>query len=68
MEQEVYTGKVKFFNKSKGFGFLIQDGQGQELFYHVTKIKGQPPKDNDKVQFEIEQGQRGPFAKNVEII
>lgn len=60
------TGTVKFFNASKGFGFITQDG-GSDLFFHVSEIKGQEPRDGDKVEFEVGTGKKGPCAVNVKV-
>ena len=60
-------GKVTFFNTSKGFGF-IKDQQSQEsVFVHANNLS-QPVKENDKVTFEVEPGDRGPVAVNVKIV
>jgi CspA family cold shock protein len=58
------TGTVKFFNVSKGFGFIKVDGSEQEVFVHVTGLVDQI-RDNDKVTFEVNEGQKGPSAVNV---
>lgn len=58
-------GKVKFFNEVKGFGFIIGD-DGKEYFVHQTGVKdGAVITDNDQVEFEVQQGDRGPKAANV---
>lgn len=61
------TGKVKFFNDEKGFGFITQDGTNKEIFVHKTGSK-ENLYENDEVQFTIEQGDRGPFATNVQVL
>jgi CspA family cold shock protein len=61
------TGKVKFFNSTKGYGFIIEDETGLEYFCHISKVNGVIEKD-DNVKFELETSQRGPLAKNVEKI
>jgi len=61
------TGKVKWFNESKGYGFIAEDG-GKELFVHHTGITGNGFKnlyEGQKVQFDTEQGPKGPKAVNV---
>lgn len=63
------TGKVKFFNETKGFGFIINDETGDEIFFHATQVKNSRPlRQNDNVKFEIGDGKRGPAAINVSAI
>ena len=62
------TGTVKWFNDAKGFGFITPDEGGKDLFVHFSAIQGggfKTLKENDKVQFEIGQGAKGPNATNV---
>ncbi len=59
------TGTVKFFNESKGFGFITPDSGGKDLFVHTTAIENGPIADGDKVEYEIGQGQKGPCAEKV---
>jgi len=58
------TGTVKFFNESRGFGFIKEDDTQQEIFVHVSGIK-QPLREGDKVTFEVSQGKKGLNAINV---
>ena len=62
------TGKVKFFNESKGFGFIVADGSGEEIFVHVTGLNGVTLRENDSVSFEVTEGKRGLNAINVKKI
>ncbi len=62
------TGKVKFFNVAKGFGFIVPDNGGVELFFHATNINGNQPKENNKVNYELGDGKRGPSAVMVEVV
>ena len=62
------TGTVKFFNESKGFGFIVDDQSGKEIFVHVTALGGLRIGENDKVSFNVVEGQRGLNAENVEKI
>jgi CspA family cold shock protein len=57
-------GKVKFYNESKGFGFIIANDNGEEIFVHVTGLK-EDISDNDEVEYEVAQGRKGPNAVNV---
>ncbi|GGG00670.1 MULTISPECIES: cold-shock protein [Cysteiniphilum] len=62
------TGAVKFFNETKGFGFIKPDNGGSDLFVHVTALNGLQSLANDqRVSFDIEDGRRGPQAVNVQI-
>ena len=61
------TGTVKWFNPDKGFGFITQDG-GPDVFVHFSAIEGSGYRnleENDKVEFEVTQGPKGPTAANV---
>lgn len=60
-------GKVKFFNAVKGFGFIAGE-DGSEYFVHLTGLeKGVRLNENDTVEFDVEQGDRGPKAVNVKL-
>ena len=59
-------GTVKFFNESKGYGF-IKKADGEDIFVHSSGLIDNIY-ENDKVRFEIEQGRKGPNAVNVEVI
>ncbi|WP_100550745.1 cold-shock protein [Caedibacter taeniospiralis] len=62
------TGAVKFFNETKGFGFIKPDNGGSEVFVHVTALNGLQTLANDqRVSFEVEERRRGPQAINVRI-
>jgi cold shock CspA family protein len=61
------SGKVSFFNDAKGFGFIKDSVTQESIFVHVNNVSGNI-KENDKVSFEVEMGQRGPMALNVKII
>lgn len=60
------TGKVKFFNHKKGFGFILDDETSKEVFVHVTGLIDKI-KDEDQVTFDIVDDRRGPKAINVRL-
>ncbi len=62
------TGTVKFFNETKGFGFILDDNSGQEIFVHVTGLGGRKIRENDRVEYEVIDGRKGLNAVNVKKI
>ena len=60
-------GKVKFFNATKGFGFIQTEGSNEDIFVHSSGLIDDIRED-DRVQFETEQGKKGLNAINVELI
>lgn len=60
------TGKVKFFNETKGVGFIVDDNTGQEVFVHVTGIK-EKIRDGDSVTFETQESKKGISAIDVKL-
>ena len=60
-------GTVKFFNESKGFGFVIDDESKQEYFVHVTGVIDEI-REGDAVEFELAEGKKGLNAVNVKVL
>ncbi|WP_284653297.1 cold-shock protein [Flavobacterium terrisoli] len=60
-------GTIKFFNEAKGFGFITPSNGGADLFVHATGLNGQV-RENDKVSYDVTDGQKGPTATNVNVI
>jgi len=61
------TGTVKFFNESKGFGFIKDEMSSKEYFVHVSGLKSSI-RENDKVAFDLQEGKKGLNAVNVKIV
>ncbi|MEH1129338.1 cold-shock protein [Micromonospora sp. CPCC 206061] len=65
------VGTVKWFNADKGFGFITQDNGGPDVFAHYSAIAAdgyRSLEENQRVEFEIQQGQKGPQAANIRLI
>ncbi len=65
------NGTVKWFNDTKGFGFIEVEGGGKDVFVHHSGINAAGFKslnEGDRVEFDIEEGQKGPAAANVTVI
>jgi CspA family cold shock protein len=60
-------GTVKFFNETKGFGFITPANGGQDIFVHVSGLKDQI-RENDKVSYEVQNGKKGLNAVNVKVM
>ena len=59
-------GTVKFFNETKGFGFITPSSGGSEVFVHSSGLIDSI-RENDSVEYEVEQGKKGPNAVNVKV-
>ena len=60
-------GTVKFFNVTKGFGFITPETGGKDIFVHSSGLNGEI-RENDKVEFEVESGPKGLSATHVRVI
>ena len=60
-------GTVKFFNVQKGFGFISQNDNRSEIFVHATGLIDEI-RESDQVEYEVEEGRKGPNAINVKVI
>ena len=64
-------GVVKWFNNEKGFGFITPDGGSGDVFVHYSEIQGsgfRSLEENQRVEFDIGEGQKGPMATNVRVV
>ncbi|HYF19666.1 MAG TPA: cold-shock protein [Ramlibacter sp.] len=71
--QTTETGTVKWFNESKGYGFITPDTGGKDLFAHFREIRGtgtgfKTLADNARVQFIVTQGPKGPQASDIQVL
>lgn len=62
------TGTVKFFNESKGYGFITNDDTGRDIFVHVTALNGVELNEGDKVEYQEAEGRKGMVASEVQVI
>jgi len=60
-------GTVKFFNETKGFGFIVEEGSNKEHFVHVSGLMDEI-RENDEVEFDLEEGKKGLNAVNVRVL
>jgi CspA family cold shock protein len=63
----MHTGKVKFFNKAKGYGFIVRDDNNEEIFVHATGLIDDIHQ-NDSVSFELKEGKKGVNATDVKVV
>ncbi|MBW2990925.1 cold shock domain-containing protein [Candidatus Woesearchaeota archaeon] len=61
-------GTVKWFNRQKGYGFIAGDDDQEYFVHHTALAEGTFIRDNDKVSFDPDEGDRGPVAKNVKLL
>jgi CspA family cold shock protein len=68
MADNTITGKVKFFNETKGFGFITPDNGSSDVFVHVSAIAGDTLTEGQAVQFTVVNGKKGPQADKVSLL
>lgn len=61
-------GVIKFFNESKGYGFIVENETENEIFVHASGLNDKPVRQNQKVTFDIQNGKKGTIAVNVSIL
>ncbi len=62
------TGTVKFFNESKGYGFITDEETGKDIFVHASGIRAEELREGDRVSFEEEEGRKGKVAAQVAVL
>ena len=62
------TGTVKFFNDSKGFGFITNNETKKDIFVHVSNLNGVQIRQGDQVEYTEEEGRKGKVAANVKVV
>jgi CspA family cold shock protein len=67
-EKAMQKGTVKFFNTSKGFGFITPEEGGKDVFVHANDINGAILNEGSKVEFDVVQGKKGPQASGVKVV
>ena len=61
-------GTVKFFNESKGYGFITNDDIKRDIFVHITGLNGETIQEGDRVEYEETEGKKGVNATDVRIV
>ncbi|NNE76575.1 MAG: cold shock domain-containing protein [Pricia sp.] len=62
------TGTVKFFNGSKGYGFITNDETGKDIFVHATALNGVELNEGDKVEYVETEGKKGMVAAKIQVV
>ncbi|CAN0591276.1 unnamed protein product [Ectocarpus sp. 12 AP-2014] len=61
-------GTVKFYNESKGYGFITNEETGKDIFVHATALHGNEIREGDRVSYEEEEGRKGTVAGQVQVL
>ena len=61
-------GTVKFYNESKGYGFITNEETGKDIFVHATALHGSEIREGDRVSYEEEEGRKGTVAGQVQVL
>lgn len=61
-------GTIKFFNAGKGFGFIVPDNGGKEVFVHANDTGGADLREGTKVEYDVVEGKKGPQASGVRVV
>jgi cold shock protein len=64
----MHKGTIKFFNAAKGFGFIMPESGGKDVFVHVNDVGGAVLQEGTKVEFEVVEGRKGPQASAVKVL
>ena len=62
------TGTVKFYNESKGYGFITDEETGKDIFVHASGIRAEELREGDRVSYEEEEGRKGKVAAQVAVL
>lgn len=65
---QIMEGTVKFFNESKGYGFITNENTGRDIFVHVTGLNGETIAEGDRVEYNEQEGRKGMNAIDVRVI
>ncbi|MCF8060622.1 MAG: cold shock domain-containing protein [Bacteriovoracaceae bacterium] len=64
----VHTGRIKFFEEQKGFGFIAPEDDMEDLFFHASALTDKEVHDHDRVEFEVSEGPKGPVAIRIRVV
>ena len=68
METQKLQGTVKFFNETKGFGFITNDESGEDVFVHISALNGVTLREGAKVEYVEEDGKKGKQASSISVL